>query len=84
MTNDRPVQVHCNHEALADLQADGFPVADYDGLAIFDAASTDKIREVFSDQEYKDVVVPDEERFVDRKRVLTWPARIVNVFDDPC
>ena len=77
------MQVHCDHEALAGLKEMGFPVADYDGLAIFDPVSIDKIREVFSDPEYKDVVVPDEEKFVDRKKALAWPARIVNVLDDP-
>ena len=58
-------------------------MADYDGLAIFDAVSFDKIREVFEDKEYNEVVVPDEEKFLDRKRALVWPSQIVDIFDDP-
>ena len=52
-------------------------------MAIFDAVSFEKISEVFADKEYKDVVIPDEEKFLDRKKAVAWPAQIVDIFDDP-
>ena len=61
----------------------GFPTADYDGLAIFDAVSIEKIMEIFDDPEYKAQVIPDEENFIDRKKALAWPAEIVSIFSDP-
>ncbi|MCJ1458969.1 hypothetical protein MMC28_009346 [Mycoblastus sanguinarius] len=76
-------QAHGNSEALEQLKQVGFPVAEADGMAIFEAVSYEKIFECFTDDEYKKVVVPDEEKFLDRGKSLAFPAGIVNVFDDP-
>ena len=58
-------------------------MADYDGIAVFDAVSLEKIMEVFEDSEYKEKVIPDEENFIDRKKVFAFPAEIVSVLSDP-
>ncbi|KAL9126145.1 MAG: hypothetical protein Q9217_004756 [Psora testacea] len=76
-------QSHYSREALEHVQSDGVPMADFDGLATIEAASFDKLMEVFADQEYKNVVIPNEEKFMDRKRTMMFPANIVNIFDDP-
>ena len=76
-------KAHGNSEALEQLKQVGFPVAEADGMAIFEAVSYEKIFECFTDDEYKKVVVPDEEKFLDRGKSLAFPAGIVNVFDDP-
>ena len=52
-------------------------------MAVFDATSMEKIQEVFADKEYREVVVPDEEKFIDRGRSALFPARLVDIFDDP-
>ena len=61
----------------------GLPCANYDGMAVFDATSMEKIKEVFSDKEYHEVGVPDEEKFVDKQKSVLFPARLVDIFDDP-
>ena len=52
-------------------------------MAIFEAVSWDKLTEVFTDQEYIDKVIPDEEKFLDRSRSQAFPSNMVDVFDDP-
>ena len=60
-----------------------FPCVDYDGMATFEAASYEKIFECFQDEEYHKVVVPDEEKFIDKGRSKAFPVDIVDVIDDP-
>ncbi|KAL9096540.1 MAG: hypothetical protein Q9163_006431 [Psora crenata] len=76
-------QSHCSKEALESMKKGGFPAADFDGLAILEAESFEKIREVFADEEYKNVVGADEDKFMDRKKSLVFPADIVSIFNDP-
>lgn len=40
----------------------GFPIADCGGLAIFEGPSYGKVSERFQDEEYQQMVVPDEEK----------------------
>ena len=52
------------------------------GIAIFEATSLDKIFEIFQDEEYLRVVVPDEFKFFDHERaqILAGPfATIIDV-----
>ncbi|KAI0702934.1 hypothetical protein C8T65DRAFT_655135 [Cerioporus squamosus] len=48
----------------------GYKPPPFFGMAIFEAETMDKIAEVFQDEEYNRVVVPDEERFMSRKDAL--------------
>ncbi|KAI0661438.1 hypothetical protein C8Q70DRAFT_911484 [Cubamyces menziesii] len=51
------------------------------GIAIFEATSLDKIFEIFRDEEYLRVVVPDEHKFFDHEnaQILAGPfATIIN------
>lgn len=47
----------------------GYSAPPFAGIAIFEAESVEKIYEVFQDEEYTRVVIPDEERFFIRKDV---------------
>ncbi|KAI9848500.1 MAG: hypothetical protein M1838_000500 [Thelocarpon superellum] len=75
-------QTHYFNDAAQAAQKDGFPVADYDGIVIFDVSSYDKFTEVLASKEYNEIVVPDEEKFLDRKRYVAYPTRVVTVFDN--
>lgn len=78
-----PNQAHNNTEALQHLKDTGFPNLEADGMAIFEASSYKKIFEVFTDDDYKKIVVPDEEKFLNKSKSLGFPADIVPGFDDP-
>lgn len=54
-------------------------VPDFDGLAIFEAESYDKIMAVFSSEEYQEKAVKDEEKFLDRSRIFCFPADLATV-----
>ena len=57
-------------------------MADYDGYAVFDAPSVEKLAEIFDDKEYKEVIHADEENFIDRKRTVLFTAQVVPVLTD--
>ena len=71
--------MHGNELFTSKLKALGFNVPDFDGLAVFEAVSYNEILECFTDEEYKRVVVPDEEKFIDRERAIAMPADLVGV-----
>ena len=77
------LQVHVDEGVSTKLKEMGLGLLEADGMAIFEAISWDKLLEVFQDQEYQNVVVPDEEKFIDRKKALAFPSSVVPVFDDP-
>ena len=52
-------------------------------MAIFEAKSYKKIFEVFTDEDYKKTVVPDEEKFLDKGNSVAIPLDIVPIFDNP-
>ena len=56
---------------------------DADGYAIFEAESYEKIFACFMDDEYKTVVVPDEEKFINREKSMAFPSGLVSVIDKP-
>ncbi|KAI8994044.1 hypothetical protein BD414DRAFT_481225 [Trametes punicea] len=55
------------------------------GIAIFEATSLDKIFEIFQDEEYLRVVVPDEDKFFDHENAQMlagpWIGQVRNPFD---
>ena len=63
------------------FSAVGFPICDFDGIAIFKAESYEKILECFTNEEYLTVVVPDEEKFLDRDRIAILPSDLVTIID---
>ena len=75
------MQIHFDRDGDNRVKAMGFPVAEYDGLVIFDAVSYDKISEILVSKEYNEIVVPDEEKFLARKKYVAYPGKIVPVFE---
>lgn len=43
------------------------PLLEYDGTAVIEAHSLDVLTTAFSDEYYKTVIAPDEDRFLDKK-----------------
>lgn len=43
------------------------PLDDYDGCALIEASSFEKLGKAFEDQYYLEVIRPDEDRFIDKK-----------------
>ncbi|KAJ7903415.1 hypothetical protein B0H14DRAFT_2664824 [Mycena olivaceomarginata] len=54
---------------------------DWDGMAIFEAESYAKIFEVFQSEEYSKVIIPDDEKFVDRANWQMLPFDLNTVVD---
>lgn len=48
-------------------------------MSVFEAVSYNKILECFTDEEYRRVGIPDEERFVDRGRTIAMPGDLFDV-----
>jgi len=76
-------QSHRNEGQMARLQSMGYALGDFDGIAIFEAPSYEKIMEVFADEEYKKVVKPEQEKCVDVKRITAFPCDLVDIFNEP-
>ncbi|KAF5385132.1 hypothetical protein D9615_000971 [Tricholomella constricta] len=68
-------QAHVNDKYITAPQAMamGLTAPDWDGFAVFDAESYDKLFEVFSSEEYAKIAVPDEENFIDRPKFQILP-----------
>ncbi|KAJ8085210.1 hypothetical protein PM082_004004 [Marasmius tenuissimus] len=66
-------QLHVNQNwknLLADM---GYPVPNYDGVMILEAATMDKALECFSNPEYNDIVLPDSMLFSDMSSAVYGP-----------
>ncbi|KAL8826267.1 MAG: hypothetical protein Q9191_003906 [Dirinaria sp. TL-2023a] len=74
-------QVHVDKESAQSWKDAGHAVTDYDGIVVLEAASEDKIREVFQDPEYLEKLAPDEAKFSERSTFTMFPATMVTVFD---
>ncbi|KAI0633464.1 hypothetical protein C8Q77DRAFT_1073323 [Trametes polyzona] len=51
------------------------------GIAIFEATSIDKILEIFEDEEYLRVVVPDEQEFFDPEKAQILAGPFASIID---
>ena len=51
------------------------------GIAIFEATSLDKIFEIFQDEEYLRVVVPDEHKFFDHENAQILAGPFATIID---
>ncbi|KAK7033229.1 EthD domain-containing protein [Favolaschia claudopus] len=77
-------QAHTSDAALKQMaEASGVPMADseWDGMAIFEAESYDKILEIFQSEEYQKTVNPDADKFLDRPKCQLLPLSLVTVID---
>ena len=53
----------------------------FGGVAILEAESPEKIAEIFQDEEYRRVIVPDEGMFCDRAGLYILAGHYVTIFD---
>ncbi|KII93019.1 hypothetical protein PLICRDRAFT_376893 [Plicaturopsis crispa FD-325 SS-3] len=63
------------HPDDAQAQALGIAVSAYDGIAIIEAESFEKIAEVSQDPEFRRVSLPDSEKFMDMSALQYLPMR---------
>ncbi|KAL1740266.1 EthD domain-containing protein [Schizophyllum fasciatum] len=59
----------------------GMPVVQYDGIALLEADSFEDIKKVFTSDEYKSTLFPDELNFVDREGIQFIPLNYWVAFD---
>ncbi|KII93020.1 hypothetical protein PLICRDRAFT_100963 [Plicaturopsis crispa FD-325 SS-3] len=69
------------HLSEAAQQASSLPTLPFDGIVTLETESFEKLLEVYGDPEYARVVVPDEERFMDRLTMQVFPATVATVMD---
>ncbi|KAJ7131589.1 EthD domain-containing protein [Mycena crocata] len=75
-------QAHTNDAVLQQIsQVMGAPMAEWDGMVIFEGESYAKIFAVFQDAEYQKIIVPDEEKFLDRQSAQMLPLDLFTVVD---
>ncbi|KAJ7131587.1 hypothetical protein C8R43DRAFT_1207626 [Mycena crocata] len=73
-------QAHMNDAVLQQIfQVMGTPMAEWDGMVIFEGESYEKIFAVFQDAEYQKIIVPDEEKFLDRQSAHMLPLDLFTV-----
>ncbi|THU80255.1 hypothetical protein K435DRAFT_607717, partial [Dendrothele bispora CBS 962.96] len=74
-------QLHVNQNTRILLQGLNVPLIDCDGVGVFEAESYEKIFEVFNDPEFKAIIEPDEERFLDRAKTRVIPLDFLAFID---
>lgn len=61
-------QFHFKPDVNAALVQQGVAAMPYIGIATFEAESVEQILEIFQDPEYLRIIVPDENKFLDREK----------------
>jgi len=63
-------QFHIDNRVRDELAKSGLPVSDVDGMAEFWAKNMEDLMAVFQDPEYLRIVVPDEQKLLEREATL--------------
>jgi len=71
-------QMHKNHEAYKSMPG---TAPHCDGIVLFELESFEKFFAIFEDEEYKNVVVPDELTFIDRPKCTILPMNFATPID---
>ncbi|KAF5365115.1 hypothetical protein D9758_011027 [Tetrapyrgos nigripes] len=74
-------QLHINQQTKALLQSLGVALIECDGVGLIEAETYDKIFEVFNDAQFKALIEPDEENFLDRSKTRSIPLDFVAFID---
>ncbi|KAF5335264.1 hypothetical protein D9758_016233 [Tetrapyrgos nigripes] len=75
-------QGHIDQTALQRLVQDGFSVPDFDGFAVLEAESFEKIQEVLASEEWKTNVGPIEGSVIDITSPEVWPCASVETIGE--
>ncbi|KAJ7624329.1 hypothetical protein DFH06DRAFT_1230187 [Mycena polygramma] len=70
-------QAHRNDKMSESLQAGGLPGAEWDGMAIFEGESYEKVMEVVNSDEFKNKIIPDADNFMDVPQIQYIPLDLV-------
>ncbi|KAJ7261845.1 hypothetical protein B0H12DRAFT_1013346 [Mycena haematopus] len=77
-------QAHTNEAVLKQItkmnQLSGAP-NEWDGIAIFEAESYEKISEVIQNEEYQKILVPDGDNFLDVQNCQMLPLDLITFLD---
>ncbi|SJL13636.1 uncharacterized protein ARMOST_17083 [Armillaria ostoyae] len=75
-------QLRIDSEAAAMLKAVGFePPEQWDGMALLEAESFEKIFAIFQSEEYKTTIGPYEDQFLQRKAAQIFPLKFAVFLD---
>ncbi|THU99636.1 hypothetical protein K435DRAFT_658591 [Dendrothele bispora CBS 962.96] len=74
-------QLHVNENARILLQQLNVPLIDCDGAVIFETESYEKFFETFNDPEFKAIIEPDEEHFLDPSKTRVIPLDFLAFID---
>ncbi|KAK0209220.1 hypothetical protein DFS33DRAFT_1254824 [Desarmillaria ectypa] len=75
-------QLRIDNETAAMLKTVGFePPEQWDGMALLEAESFEKIFAIFQSEEYKTIIGPYEDQFLQRKAVQIFPLRFAVFLD---
>lgn len=76
-------QLRIDSEAAAMLKAVGFePPEQWDGMALLEAESFEKIFAIFQSEEYKTTIGPYEDQFLQRKAAQIFPLKFAVFLDN--
>ncbi|KAK0202406.1 hypothetical protein DFS33DRAFT_1339873 [Desarmillaria ectypa] len=76
-------QMHVNDETNALLKQMGAQTCDWDGIAIMEGESSEKVLGIMRNEEYERVLVPDELGFLDREKTQVLPLNFGVFIDRP-
>lgn len=77
----RQFHLDTNYEGIIAAQTLAKSQTRFRGIAIFEATSLDKIFEIFQDEEYLRVVVPDEHNFFDHESAQILAGPFATIID---
>lgn len=77
----RQFHLDTNYEGIIAAQTLAKSQTRFRGIAIFEATSLDKIFEIFQDEEYLRVVVPDEHNFFDHENAQILAGPFATIID---
>ncbi|KAL0569240.1 hypothetical protein V5O48_012727 [Marasmius crinis-equi] len=75
-------QLHVNQEVKKQMQSVGAPVADYDGVVVFEGESLQKLQEVVQHPEYVEKVVGDGKKLFNLETIRHGAYEVATIFDD--
>ncbi|KAJ6571157.1 hypothetical protein B0H19DRAFT_1129310 [Mycena capillaripes] len=74
-------KAHTNDQMLQSISKAGFKVAEWDGMAIFEAESYEKLMEIFTNEEFLKVVIPDAGKVMDASDLQFMPLDLITPVD---
>ncbi|KAJ6571269.1 hypothetical protein B0H19DRAFT_1064384 [Mycena capillaripes] len=74
-------QAHVNDGMLQSIVGAGLQVAEWDGMAILEGESYEKLMEIFKSEEFVKLLKPDVEKYTDVSELRLMPLDIITAID---